>query len=593
VKVKFMATSEEFQKQVAEPKKSTWTVPLIVVAVVAAAVTVLVLLASGVIPGLGAREKGPGEGGGSKGGGEVTIDPELEKEADTEFQKLKSSAEAMVGEDRFTEALAVYAAYPARFKGTKAGKRVEEEKGRIFNIALDWFRKRDDEMSHECDSGRFLDARKMAVEFAMALEKIRKEWREEASEDLDRIEERFAGHRSIIDTRASEVDYMDGLEPRLENIAKEEEVAVLQKLTELSGNPSKTISGRARDLLSRFEPIRKNRAEKEEIRSFEIAGKQAEALLKQGKADEAEAFYLRFEGSSLAQVKRGVETGLARVTVFREELARFAEALRMARDGKDTFSGIEAGRKAIEAFAVSRIDFIQEKAKGAIREMEGAETALIGSLKEKGFAVIDAFSGTLGSDDSACGNPKRTVRVDRFAIGLREVTCGEYASFLKEAGYPSLPGWKEGQVPDGAYNLPVTRVSASDAEAYCAWVSKRLGMKIRLSTDDEWEIAACRDSGALRKFPWGDEFDAGAANLAGEGPGAAGSFPKDLSACGAMDMAGNVCEWVKTASGGYAARGGCFDDGGSPVSARCAFRTEMSGREKSRRVGFRVAVELK
>jgi formylglycine-generating enzyme required for sulfatase activity len=118
-------------------------------------------------------------------------------------------------------------------------------------------------------------------------------------------------------------------------------------------------------------------------------------------------------------------------------------------------------------------------------------------------------------------------------------------------------------------------------------------MKIRLSTDDEWEIVACRDSGALRKFPWGDEFDAGVANLAGEGPGAAGSFPKDRSACGAMDMAGNVCEWVKTASGGYAARGGCFDDGGSPVSARCAFRTEMSGREKSQRIGFRVAVELK
>ena len=60
--------------------------------------------------------------------------------------------------------------------------------------------------------------------------------------------------------------------------------------------------------------------------------------------------------------------------------------------------------------------------------------------------------------------------------------------------------------------------------------------------------AAARGASS-RPYPWGKAFDAKRANLSGEedghaGPAQVGSFATGASVFGAMDMVGNVWEWV-------------------------------------------------
>src|SRR6185295_19730556 len=90
-------------------------------------------------------------------------------------------------------------------------------------------------------------------------------------------------------------------------------------------------------------------------------------------------------------------------------------------------------------------------------------------------------------------------------------------------------------------NQPVVNVTWFEAEQYC----ESVGM--RLPTEAEWEKAARGNTAA--EFPWGDGWNAKKANSGDSGDvfvGAApvGSFPDGASPSGALDMAGNVWEWV-------------------------------------------------
>jgi formylglycine-generating enzyme required for sulfatase activity len=159
--------------------------------------------------------------------------------------------------------------------------------------------------------------------------------------------------------------------------------------------------------------------------------------------------------------------------------------------------------------------------------------------------------------------PVHKVYLDTYAIDKYEVTNSQFAAFLNAEGNQ----WEEGgtwfdaddfgvrihlvggtwQSDVGYGDHPVGSVTWYGARAYCAWASKRL------PTEAEWEKAA-RGTDA-RIYPWGNE-DPDCSRLNywhynGEyyedcvgDTTPVGSYPLGASPFGALDMAGNVREWV-------------------------------------------------
>ncbi|MBT2480129.1 formylglycine-generating enzyme family protein [Streptomyces sp. ISL-94] len=149
--------------------------------------------------------------------------------------------------------------------------------------------------------------------------------------------------------------------------------------------------------------------------------------------------------------------------------------------------------------------------------------------------------------------PAHTVRLAGFWIARHPVTNGEYRDFLEDTGREGRPStWYLGAYPYDRGNHPVAGVGPEDADAYAAWLAERTGHPWRLPTEAEWEHAAKGTDG--REFPWGDTFDARAANTREAGVHTTtpvGAFPAGRSPYGAYDMGGNVEEFVADAYAPY------------------------------------------
>lgn len=134
--------------------------------------------------------------------------------------------------------------------------------------------------------------------------------------------------------------------------------------------------------------------------------------------------------------------------------------------------------------------------------------------------------------------PEHEVEVAAFEIDVYEVTLGEFERFVAATGYEPQAEWQSFW-DAGHGDWPVVHTSYRDAEAYCAWVGKRL------PTEAEWERAA-RGPKNLN-FPWGKAWRPGWANTQERGqetPDPVGSNPGDRSGFGVYDMGGNVAEWT-------------------------------------------------
>jgi formylglycine-generating enzyme required for sulfatase activity len=130
------------------------------------------------------------------------------------------------------------------------------------------------------------------------------------------------------------------------------------------------------------------------------------------------------------------------------------------------------------------------------------------------------------------GKNKREVYVPEFYIDRTEVSNRAYAKFLSAS--PQHPRPHDFEENDN----PVVSVSFYDAQDFAKWAQKRL------PTEEEWQKAARGTDG--RAYPWGNDEDAGKANLNSTGVTPVDSFPNGASPYGALNMCGNVWEWVDT-----------------------------------------------
>jgi formylglycine-generating enzyme required for sulfatase activity len=180
------------------------------------------------------------------------------------------------------------------------------------------------------------------------------------------------------------------------------------------------------------------------------------------------------------------------------------------------------------------------------------------------LVYVPAGEFVMGSEDGGSDErPVHSVYLDAFWIYQTKVTNAMYATFLNAEGNQTEGGvtWLDAgdgdvrihqvsgawQVDSGYEEHPAIEVSWYGAAAYCQWAG------VRLPTEAEWEKAACGTEGNI--YPWGDSWNSGLANASGAGDGysgtsPAGSFPGGASPYGALDMAGNVWEWVADWYGG-------------------------------------------
>lgn len=225
----------------------------------------------------------------------------------------------------------------------------------------------------------------------------------------------------------------------------------------------------------------------------------------------------------------------------------------------------------------------------------------------------DFWMGSNPDEDEAHPNeePQHKVILSAYEIGKYPITNAQYGAFVQATKHPAPGHWSGDQAPSGRENHPVVNISLEDARAFCRWLTKTTGRLCRLPAEEEWERAA---RGALpdqRRYPWGDEWIADAANTKEAGYGdttPVDAFEKkNVSPFGVIDTVGNILEWTQSkyelypgstyetaemeiGSTRYVVRGGCYT---LPRSrARVSWRGRYGADAVRPYLGFRVAVEV-
>lgn len=188
---------------------------------------------------------------------------------------------------------------------------------------------------------------------------------------------------------------------------------------------------------------------------------------------------------------------------------------------------------------------------------------------------VPAGTFVMGSDHDGKGEkpPHAVTLTHAFYIDRTEVRADAYSACVEDGtcrpnsvhtGPLVESVWACNRVKDRPAH-PANCVDRMQAEAYCTWVRKRL------PTEAEWEYAARGSDG--REYPWGNTVPStctmailtGMTGECGERRGTweAGTTADGASAFGALDMAGNVWEWVADGYSAYPAPDAGAGDAGA------------------------------
>ena len=250
-----------------------------------------------------------------------------------------------------------------------------------------------------------------------------------------------------------------------------------------------------------------------------------------------------------------------------------------------------------------------------------------GVLVEQVF--VQAGSFRMGSEDgNGDEQPIHEVTLDAFWIDRTEVTNKQFAAFVADTGYETSADhlhagvtWQHPRGPlsdlNGLDNHPVVNISWVDALAFATWASGRL------PTEAEWEYAARGPQSLV--YPWGNVLDSRRLNFCDvncqfdwadksvddgyELTAPVATYPEGDNWIGAVDMAGNVWEWVNDwyesdyyerssnanppgprSGDTKVLRGGSWLNGGR--DNRSAFRLNFYAAYWSPYIGFRVVEPL-
>ena len=206
-------------------------------------------------------------------------------------------------------------------------------------------------------------------------------------------------------------------------------------------------------------------------------------------------------------------------------------------------------------------------------------------------------------EDSPRRFHEHRIELKPYYIDKYPVTNAEFKEFVDGTRYHPkddlnfLKDWKNGVIPAGWENKPVTWVSIEDARAYVKWAGKRL------PHEWEWQFAAQGTEG--RTYPWGNTWDTKAVpepdkGRTMRGPDAVDAHPAGASPFGVEDMVGNVWQWTdeyvdEHTRSGILRGGSYYQPQGSIWYFPQAYRNDNHGKllmmapsyDRSATVGFR------